>query len=902
MSVAAASEAAPRRGISRSDLLDKAALETALDDGCEAGPLREALGKAQARLDERYLANCPIREIVAARTWLVDELLRIIWRRLPWPNPEQIGLLATGGYGRGELLPYSDIDLLVLTRRSRQDAAMRDCMARFTALLWDIGLDVGQSARSIRQCKSAARKDLTIATSLMETRTLAGPERLRSEMMAATGPDSIWPAAKFLRAKREEQVARHEKCQDVDYALEPNVKISPGGLRDIQTIVWVAKRHCGADSFRSMRQLGFLTRAEHVMLRRGQHFLWKLRYGMHMLEGRREDRLRFDLQRSLARIFDYPDDRESLGVEKLMQQYYRAVGNLRGLNDILLQYLDEAIVHGGRRDTVIELNRRFRIRNGYLEAKSGRVFARTPSALLEAFVLLANEPRIEGIRASTIRLLREQRKLIDEDFRNDLRNVSLFMELLRSPHQMVKQLRRMARYGILGRYLPEFGKIMGQMQHDLFHIYTVDAHTLQVLQNMRRFASPEATAELPLVAKLYKSLPKIVLLYVAGLYHDIAKGRGGDHSMLGMIDAERFCRRHRLSAWDGKLVSWLVENHLLMSMTAQRKDIDDPEVIDEFARAVGDKLHLDYLYLLTVADIRATNPELWNSWRAALLLALYMNTRRALRLGLENPRERGGRIRDKKASARKFLQAAGIGRHDRSAIWQLMSDEYFIRESVDNICWHTRVICEHDGAAPLVSLRELSENAPEGATLAFVWARDADYLFANSAVAFERLGLNVQGARIFTFASGWCANTWAVLEANGNPVGSNAARIGEIRAVLARHLENPGQRMRDPEFHRSRRKEAFGQRVDVTLLNSQGKNHSTLEVNCPDQPGILARVGEVFAEFGIDLQDARITTLGERAEDLFFITDSSTGTAGPLLDTAKAEALKQRIRSALAVR
>ena len=616
MRPAPAAPGAPGRDSSvfRQALFDPDGLNAALDAGGDAVELiRNRLQAAGEKLDERYRAGCRIEEIVAARARLVDQALIALWNRLIRPGAEHISLLAVGGYGRGELLPHSDVDLLILTRDSRH-AARREQIARFTATLWDIGLDIGQSVRSVRQCGTEAKGDISIATTLMEARSLAGPVDLLDKMLAATGPRSIWPSRKFLRAKRDEQFARHEKYHDIDYALEPNIKTSPGGLRDIQTIAWVAKRHYGAESFQDLMQRGFLTRAEHIMLVRGQRFLWKLRYGMHMLEGRREDRLRFDLQRALAALFDYRDDKESLGVEKLMKQYYRAVGNLRGLNDVLLQHLDEAILRTHRRrDSIVELNRRFRARNGYLEARSDNVFRKSPSVLLEVFVLLANNPRIEGIRASTIRLLREHRKLIDADFRNSYRNVSLFMELLESPHQMVTQLRRMARYGILGRYLPEYGKIMGQMQHDLFHIYTVDAHTLQVVQNMRRLARPEAMREFPVAAQIFQSLPKVALLYIAGLYHDIAKGRGGDHSELGKVDAENFCRRHRLSAWDGKLVRWLVENHLLMSMTAQRKDIDDPEVIHEFALVVGDKLHLDYLYALTVCDIRATNPELWNS-------------------------------------------------------------------------------------------------------------------------------------------------------------------------------------------------------------------------------------------------------------------------------------------------
>jgi [protein-PII] uridylyltransferase len=440
--------------------------------------------------------------------------------------------------------------------------------------------------------------------------------------------------------------------------------------------------------------------SEETMVNKGQQFLWKLRYGLHYLEGRCEDRLLFDKQRELAGLFGYHDDERSLGVEKLMQQYYRAVANLRELNDVLLQHLDEVILRADERDNIKPLNNRFQIHNDYIEVVANNVFKRAPFALLEIFVLMAQNPQIKGIRAATIRLIRDHRRLIDDEFRNDIRAVTLFMELLRSPHQMTLQLRRMSRYGILGRYLPEFGQITGQMQHDLFHIYTVDAHTLQVVENMRRFLEPEAEENFPVASQIAHNLPKIDLLYIAGLYHDIAKGRGGDHSTLGMIDAQNFCKRHRLSQWDANLVSWLVEKHLLMSMTAQRKDISDPDVIREFAETVGDKLHLDYLFTMTVADICATNPELWNSWRASLLRQLYYNTRRALRTGLENIVDREERIADKKSSALDRLADSTLTEQQIETIWANADDEYFVRESADNIAWHTEAIASFSGAGP----------------------------------------------------------------------------------------------------------------------------------------------------------------------------------------------------------
>ena len=873
------------------DLLDVVNLRNKITKADTLKPLlRTAILEASKVLDNRYKQNLNITDIVHGRAWVVDRILVLAWQAQSWPDKNDIGLIAVGGYGRGELLPHSDIDLLILIRKDCS-SRYKDAISSFLTMCWDIGLEIGQSVRTIKQCEQEAIKDITVCTALMESRKLIGPEDLYQKMMEATGSKKVWPIKKFLRAKVEEQIARHKKYHDVDYALEPNVKTSPGGLRDIQTIAWVAKRNYGASSFHDLTELGFLIESEETVLAKRQEFLWKLRYGLHYLEDRREDRLLFDKQKELAKLLGYKDDKNSLGVEKLMKQYYRAVANLRELNDALLQHLDEAILRADEPEAIKPLNKRFQIRNGYIEVIYPKVFEHYPSALIEIFVLMGQNNDIEGVRASTIRLLRENRYLIDEDYREDIRNVSLFIELLRTPNHMTLHLRRMARYGILGRYLPEFGQISGQMQHDLFHIYTVDAHTLQVVENMRKFRLPEAEVRFPVAAHIFQNLPKVELLYIAGLYHDIAKGRGQDHSKLGKIDAIQFCERHRLSGWDTKLVSWLVEKHLLMSMTAQRKDIEDPDVIHEFAKQVGDKLHLDYLYTMTVADICATNPNLWNTWRAALLSQLYLNTKRALKLGLENPVNRNERIEDKKSTTRAELIDSGLDEQKIGKVWANAAEEYFVRESANNIIWHTEAIAHFEGKGPLVSISEIQkQTAEEGATQIFIYTINADHLFANSAAAFEKLNLNIQGARIFTSANNYCMDTYTVLESTGKPVGNNPRRIEEIQRVLIEFIARGNQVIPQIHFRRTRKEKYFTKPIEITILNSPGKNYSTLEINCPDQPGILACVGKVLAENDVSLQDARITTLGERVEDLFFITDRN---GAPI----QKEKLKEKLRS-----
>ena len=534
---------------------------------------------ARALLKQRYNADAEafkqgadVRALVHSRADTIDTVLRLIWNRYPFSSSPDIALIAVGGYGRGELHPHSDIDLLILTRNGTESNWQED-LGAFITLLWDLKLDIGHSVRSIAESKAAARVDVATLTNLLETRTIAGPDELRKELSEQAYSDNIITDRDYFIAKRKEQKRRHKKYSDTEYNLEPNVKSSPGALRDIQTIGWITKRHFGLQNIADLTRFSILTDEEHQILFEGETVLWQLRYGLQLIADRNENRLLFDHQRALAQMLGYKDEGKRLDVELMMQSYYRAVLALAELADVILQYYDEAILGTGTEDDIQPINNRFQIRSSYIEAVNNQVFAYSPYAIMEIFVLMAQHPEIKGIRATTIRSLRAHRHLIDDAFRADLAVTSLFMELLRTPHAVDESLSAMKKYNVLGRYLPEFGQIIGQMQHDLFHIYTVDAHTMRVIRNMVRLGNPEAVEDYPLAARLIHGLPKREVLYIAGLYHDVAKGRGGDHSELGAQDAESFCQRHHLGERDTQLASWLVENHLLMSMTAQRKDI-----------------------------------------------------------------------------------------------------------------------------------------------------------------------------------------------------------------------------------------------------------------------------------------------------------------------------------------
>ncbi len=855
---------------------------------------REAIRENRLALDEKFRNKGNIETIISELTGFIDELLSIAWQQYDWKDANDISLLAVGGYGRGELHPYSDIDIQILLAKNNTKKYKAN-IEKFLTFLWDINLEIAQSVRSISESRQEAARDITIATALLESRTICGNPDLHEKLIVEVSKKKTWDPKKFFTAKRQEQIARHAKYDDIDYALEPNLKVSPGGLRDIQTIGWISKHYFGASDFQELVERGFLQKNEYLDLIKGRNFLWSLRYGLHMLAGRKEDRLLFEHQRKLAQIFDFKDDKNSLGIEKLMKEYYRSVMTLRELNDVLLQLFDEEIIRSKEKAKVLTLNARFQIRNDYLEAIHSRVFRQSPFALIEIFVLYAQNEKIKGIRAQTIRLIRNGRQLIDSKFRNDIRNTTLFMELLRSPYKMVTRLRQMKRYGILGAYLPEFGRVIGQMQHDLFHIYTVDDHTLQVVENMRRLRHPEAAEKYPLASRIVKTLPKVELLYIAGLYHDIAKGRGGDHSELGVKDAEAFCRRHHLGKWDTALVGWLVQNHLLMSSIAQRKDIQDPDVIKNFALRVADQTRLDYLYTLTVADINATNPSLWNSWRASLLSQLYQSTKRALSLGMEQIVGKNSRIQETQNQALAILAEKNMTKKQAQELWDNPSEDYFLRESAEDIARQTLAIAKHDSEAPLILINNSTEHQYEGATQVFIYAQNSHFLFANVANAFDRLNLNIQNARIYNNASNKALLTFMILETDGTPIKKNSPRMTEIKELLDKYVV-PVEKGSINKPHTSRQLRHFTHATETSFTNPENLPYSVLEVLCPDRPGLLAKVANIFVQKNIILHNAKITTLGENVEDVFFITDSSNK---PITNLKKAEELENEIKQTL---
>jgi [protein-PII] uridylyltransferase len=852
---------------------------------------RQVLEHGDQALQARFSAEEPVEVLVRERARLIDIALVRAWRMHLGEAHAELALVAVGGYGRGELHPCSDIDVMVLMPAG-DDGPWRERVSAFLTFLWDIGMEVGHSVRSVADCEREAAADVTVVTTLMESRLLDGAQPLFEAMQAATAPDKVWPPAEFFTAKRDEQTARHHRYHDTAHNLEPNIKGSPGGLRDIQVVCWMAKRHLGIGSLHQLAQHGFLTDYEYRRLLAGQNFLWKIRWALHTVTGRREDRLLFDHQVKLAKLFGYEDATYTLAVEQFMQKYYRTVQELARLNEMLLQLFEEAILLDPAAPPRM-LNARFQVRNEFLEVTDEEVFERTPSALLEIFLLLQQEPGLKGVSARTIRLVRRALPLIDEEFRQNPRHHRLFMDIIKAPEGVTHELRRMNRYGVLGRYIPAFGRVTGRMQFDLFHAYTVDAHTLFVVSNLRRFALARFDHEMPMCSRIMQALPKQELAYLAGLFHDIAKGRGGDHSELGAVDAESFCLEHGLSPYDARLVAWLVRHHLTFSITAQKKDIHDPAVVAEFARTVGDENRLDYLYVLTVADVRGTSPKLWNAWKASLFEEFYDSVKRALRAGLESPIDSEQLVAETQEGALALLASRGIKADRAREVWGGFAPEYFLRHTPEEIAWHIRVLAglEDRGEQSAVSVEQ---QTGRGGTAIMVCTHSGQHSFARATGALDELGLNILDARVVPVGDGRNVHTYVVLESDGSPIDDHERLVQIENAVRKATLEHGGRMptvMRQPP----RQVRLFSTPTRLAFSRDAANGRTVMELVAADRPGLLCEIGKAFVECGVSLRAAKIMTVGERAEDVFYITEIE----GDMLDEAGCAALGRQLKERL---
>ena len=865
-----------------------AGLPAGADDAAWREAARQFLVADEQALAQRFDAGEDVDALLEARARSVDGVVVHAWGRC-FPEPDGLALLATGGYGRGELFPRSDVDLLVLAEGAAQDARTPG-IERFFALLWDAGLSPGHAVRSVQQCVDSAREDVTIATSLLESRLLCGTPVAAQELRAALSPAALWPAPAYFAAKRSEQEQRHARYNDTAYNLEPNLKEGPGGLRDLHTLLWMVKRIYDASTLAELQALGALGTDELETLERERKALSRLRYGLHLVAGRREERLLFEYQTQLARRFGLEDrHRENLAVEQLMQGFFRSAAMVLRLNARLLQRFEEQL---GGEVPVTPVDQAFELRGDYLAARQPDLFLRRPAAMLELFAVWQQRPDVRGLHSETARALGEALPLVDERLRADAGVRTRFLSLLRH-ERAVETLSRMASLGVLGRYLPPFGKVSGRMQFDLFHVYTVDQHTLAVLRNIASFSDPASTGRFALAHEIWPRLRKPELLLLAGLFHDIAKGRGGDHSELGAEDARIFCSEHGLSQADTELVAWLVLRHLAMSVTAQRQDISDPEVVQRFAALVGERERLDYLYLLTVADIAGTSPKLWNAWKDRLLADLYSATRFALRKGLEHREYAEERISETREAARAWLRDGGVEQSTIERVWAEFPDESFLRYRPEQLVWQTRGIAAHraehpDDPAPLVLARP---HARPGALEVFVYSPDRDGLFAAVTATLDRLGLGVVEARVVSSRGGMSLDTFQVLDA-GTEFVSPERRAATVAEALGRALATTPYRITPVRRAVPRQLRHFRVPARIEFDSDPSSGRTRMMLVCTDRPGLLAQVAAVLREHGLRVHDARIATFGERVEDFFQLTDEDDR---PITGTAALEPLREAL-------
>jgi [protein-PII] uridylyltransferase len=826
--------------------------------------------------DARPTASAAAR-LIRALARHVDGTLAELWQHSA--IPPAAALVAVGGYGRGELFPYSDVDVLVLLPDD-EDEAMRSAASRFVTACWDIGVEPGSSVRTVVECVAEAGRDVTVQTALLEARLVCGSRRLFGQLQRDC--DAAMDLHAFMRAKTLEMKQRHVKYEGTPYALEPNCKESPGGLRDLQVLIWVARAARLGRTWSELAASGLITPFEASQLVKHEGTLRLVRARLHMVAGRREDRLIFDLQTAVALSMGLRASREQLSSEVLMHRYYWAAKAVTQLNQILMLNIEERI-NASEAAPMRPLSDRFLDRGGMLEVASDELYQQEPHAILETFLVFQQTPGLQGLSARTLRALYNAREVMDAGFRRDPVNRERFMAILRQPGGQTHALRLMNQTSVLGRYLWVFRRIVGRMQHDLFHVYTVDQHILMVVRNVRRFFIPEHAHEYPFCSQLAAQWDKPWLLYVAAIFHDVAKGRSGDHSELGAREARRFCRDHGIERADARLIEFLVRNHLTMSRIAQKEDLSDAEVIADFARLVGTPERLTPLYLLTVADIRGTGPRVWNAWKGKLLEDLYRLTLRAL--GGARP-NLAADIEARKQEARQNLALHSALPGTEEPLWKTLEISYFARHDPADIAWHARSLWRHVATrVPIVRAR--ASSVGDGLQV-LVYAPDRPDLFARICGYFDSAGFSIQDAKIHTTRAGYALDTFQVVSTQVGAESPPSEREFQYRDLISlvetqatKALASQGPLPEPSRGRVSRRVRSFPVTPHVSLAPDERAQRWLLTVSASDRAGLLYAIARVLAKNHINLQLAKVTTLGERVEDTFLVD----GPALPQLKT-----------------
>ena len=834
--------------------------------------LRQTLAEGQKALADAYLAQQDSRTYLRGRSALVDRTLTTLWSQAAMPD--DCALIAVGGYGRGELYPCSDIDVLIALNAA-PSPELQATLETLITQFWDLGLAIGHSVRTIDECISAAQADVTVQTALFESRLICGNTSLEQRLQTAVA--QTLNSEQFIAAKLAEQEERHLRHAFTAFSLEPNVKESPGGLRDLQSIAWIA---CAAgfsnntNVWASLQQQGLMQGDERVAVERAANFLADVRIHLHLLTGRAEDRLVFDLQSQMAREFGFSDDSNKRASEQFMQRYYRIAKRVTQINTLVLKSISEKLAPASKQ-RIRPLNERFQKVGNKLDILDPQIYQRQPSAILETFLLMEKQGGVHEMTARTLRALYGARRLVNRDFRQQKENKQLFIQILKQKRGVLHALRLMNQFSILGRYIPAFGKIVGQMQHDLFHVFTVDQHILQVVRNIRRFQREEFAHENPFCHRVMVEFERPWLLVLAALFHDIAKGRGGDHSELGTVDAEAFCTSHGLSAKDTRLIVWLVREHLTMSTVAQKEDITDPTTVTAFCNKVADVRHLQALYLLTVADIRGTSPKVWNSWKARLLEGLYRNALARLEQACEDSgvpaQDIGDMVVQRKRDALAHLRYFALGNSVQTQFWQQLDDVYFLRHTDEEIAWHTRCLYYrvHENK-PIVRARP----DPDGEGIqALVYAPDQPDLFVKLCAYFSSIGYSIMDAKIHTTRHGYALDSFNLMDASARDMDRETCALIEhdLLEVLAGRLTPT-----PPSSGRlSRQVRSFPIAPEVRIETDESGSQFVVSIRAADRTGLLYAIAETLTRHGASLHTARISTLGERAEDTFLVSGRS---------------------------
>ncbi|MDP3351775.1 MAG: [protein-PII] uridylyltransferase [Hydrogenophaga sp.] len=854
-----------------------------------------------ALLRDQGASTRGVRQALQQLSRLTDQTLRELWGRAGFASG--FSLIAVGGYGRGELFPYSDVDVLVLLPDGAQpddDAELKKQLEAFIGACWDLGLEIGSSVRSMADCVEESAKDVTVQTSMLESRLICGSKNAFNRLVTQLG-EAMDPKAFFV-AKTLEMRQRHTKYENTPYSLEPNCKESPGGLRDLQIILWVSKAAGLGRSWDDLARKGLATPLEARQIKANEALLSLIRARLHLLANRREDRLVFDLQTAVAESFGFKAQVPAVitagpsgaphvaptakgtrrASEALMKRYYWAAKAVTQLNQILLLNIQERLQDDmAGVDRLRPLNARFFDKGGMLEVASDDLYVQQPHAILETFHIYQTTVGIKGFSARTLRALYNARPVMNAKFRADPVNRAQFLQILQEPEGITHALRMMNETSVLGRYLWVFRHIVGQMQHDLFHVYTVDQHILMVLRNVRRFFIAEHSHEYPFCSQLAAGWDKPWIFYIAAIFHDIAKGRGGDHSDLGAKDVRTFCRQHGIEREDSKLIEFLVSEHLTMSRMAQKEDLSDPDVIAAFAKRVGNERYLTALYLLTVADIRGTSPKVWNAWKGKLLEDLYRYTLRALGGRAPDP---GAVIEARKREALSMLALHALPHMAHKALWDTLDVSYFMRHQADEIAWHTRVLTRQiaqtatkaagkaapEGEAVPDRCIVRARLSPEGEGLqVLVYAPDQNDLFARICGYFDSSNFSILDARVHTTLTGHALDTFQVVA----PSLSDHYRelIAMVENNLAQTIDECGPLPAPMKGRLSRRVKSFPVTPRVDLRPDEKAQRWLLSVSASDRAGLLYGISRVLARYDINVQLAKITTLGERVEDTFLI-------------------------------